>query len=62
MAWNELGDGIFRQRYESLDLNVGLILSEAAALVIDSRSTHGQAEDLRKDIRSLTSLPVSAQV
>jgi glyoxylase-like metal-dependent hydrolase (beta-lactamase superfamily II) len=59
MAWNELGDGIFRQRYESLDLNVGLILSEAAALVIDSRATHGQAEELREDIRSLTSLPIT---
>jgi glyoxylase-like metal-dependent hydrolase (beta-lactamase superfamily II) len=59
MAWQELGDGIFRQRYESLDLNVGLILSEAAALVIDSRATHGQAEELREDIRSLTSLPVT---
>lgn len=59
MAWQELGDGIFRWRYESLDLNIGLILSEEAALVIDSRATHGQAEELRNDITSLTQLPVT---
>jgi glyoxylase-like metal-dependent hydrolase (beta-lactamase superfamily II) len=59
MAWQELGDGIFRWRYESLDLNIGLILSEEAALVIDSRATHGQAEELRSDIASLTPLPVT---
>lgn len=59
MVWQELGDGIFRQRYESLDLNVGLILSDEAALVIDSRATHGQAEELHDDVRSLTSLPVT---
>lgn len=59
MVWQELGDGIYRQRYESLDLNVGLILSEDAALVIDSRATHGQAEALRDDITSLTPLPVT---
>ena len=59
MAWQQLGNGIFRQRYESLDLNVGLILSEDAALVVDSRATHGQAEELRDDIAALTSLPVT---
>ncbi len=59
MAWQELGDGIFRQRYESLDLNVGLILSDESALVIDSRATHGQAEELHDDIRSLTPLQVT---
>ena len=59
MAWQELGDGIFRQRYESLDLNVGLILSEDAALVIDSRATHSQADELCDDIAALTSLPVT---
>jgi glyoxylase-like metal-dependent hydrolase (beta-lactamase superfamily II) len=59
MAWQELGDGIFRHRYESLDLNVGLILSDESALVIDSRATHVQAEELHDDIRSLTPLPVT---
>lgn len=59
MVWQELGDGIFRQRYESLDLNVGLVLAAEAALVIDSRATHGQAEELIDGIRSLTPLPVT---
>jgi glyoxylase-like metal-dependent hydrolase (beta-lactamase superfamily II) len=58
MTWQELGDGIFRRRYESLDLNAGLILGDAGVMVIDSRATHGQADELIADIRSLTSLPV----
>ena len=59
MKWQELGDRIFRRRYESLDLNVGLILSASAALVIDSRATHGQADELLADIRTITPLPVT---
>lgn len=59
MAWQELGDGIFRWRFESLDLNVGLILGEAAVLVIDSRATHSQADELLDHVRSITQLPIA---
>lgn len=59
MKWQELGDRIFRRRYESLDLNIGLILSDTAALVIDSRATHGQADELLDDLRTITPLPVT---
>lgn len=59
MTWQELGDGVFRRRYESLDLNIGLILGDDAALVVDSRATHGQADELIAEIRSLTDLPVT---
>ena len=58
-SWQELGDGIFRRRWESLDLNIGLVLSELGALVVDSRATHGQADELIEEIRSVTSLPVT---
>lgn len=59
MSWQELGDGIFRQRHESLDLNIGLVMSSESALVIDSRATHSEGDELRADIRTLTSLPVT---
>ena len=59
MTWQELGDGIFRRRYESLDLNVGLILADDNAMVIDSRATHSQGDELLEDVRSITPLPVT---
>ncbi len=45
-VWDELGDRIYRRRYESLDLNVGLVLDGDEVLVIDSRATHDQADVL----------------
>ena len=56
--FDELGDGIFRRRYKSLDLNIGVVLGEDAILLIDSRASHRQADELRNELRSLTDLPV----
>lgn len=58
MGWQELGDGVFRRRYESLDLNIGLILGEEAAMVIDSRANQVQGDELDADIRVFTRHPV----
>lgn len=58
-AWQELGDGVFRRRWESLDLNVGLIVTETAALVVDSRANHAQADELIDEIRLITQAPVT---
>lgn len=56
--FDELGDGIFRRRYESLDLNIGVVIGTDAVLLIDSRASHSQADVLRDELRTLTSLPV----
>jgi glyoxylase-like metal-dependent hydrolase (beta-lactamase superfamily II) len=56
--FDELADGVFRRRYESLDLNVGVVLGEQGILVIDTRASHVEADELRKELRTLTTLPV----
>lgn len=56
--WDELADGVFRRRYASLDLNIGLVLGDAGALVIDTRASHGQARELLEEIALVTRLPV----
>lgn len=56
--WQELGDGIFRRRYEFLDQNIGLVLGGEAVLVIDTRANPSQAREIKDDIARLTSLPV----
>lgn len=58
MVFDELGDGVFRRRYASLDLNVGLVLGEDGVLVVDTRATHAQADVLIEELGSFTSLPV----
>lgn len=58
MPFQEVGDGIFRRRYERLDQNIGVILGRESACVIDSRSNHPDADELRNELRNLTALPV----
>lgn len=62
MTWQELGDRVFRRRYASLDLNVGLVVGDDHVLVIDSRAHHGQADDLLAEVRTVTTRPVTLLV
>ena len=55
--FDELGLGVFRRRYASLDLNVGVVIGSEAVLVIDSRAGHRQADELRSELGTLTKLP-----
>ena len=59
-VWNELGDGVFRRRYETLDQNIGL--NVGSAIVIDTRSHHDHADELRSDIATVTSVPGSTAI
>ena len=56
--FDEIGDGVFRRRFESLDLNVGVVIGDDAVLIVDTRSTHSEAGELRDELATLTSLPV----
>lgn len=58
MSWDELAAGVYRKRYESLDLNVGLVVGETGVLVFDTRASHRQAQVLIEDIRIVTAAPV----
>ncbi|HEX2374577.1 MAG TPA: MBL fold metallo-hydrolase [Actinomycetota bacterium] len=56
-GWREVGDRVFHNRYRSLDLNVGAVLGDDEALVVDTRSFAAQATELLDDLRRLTPLP-----
>jgi glyoxylase-like metal-dependent hydrolase (beta-lactamase superfamily II) len=49
---------VFRRRYESLDLNVGVVIAEDGVLVVDTRASHAEADELLSDLVRLTSKPV----
>jgi len=57
-VFDELADGVFRRRYDSMDLNVGLVVSDTGVLVVDTRCSHAEADELLSEIRALTRLPV----
>jgi glyoxylase-like metal-dependent hydrolase (beta-lactamase superfamily II) len=56
-AWQELGDGVFVRSHAEQRLNVGLVVGGERCLVIDTRSTDVQAEDLAAAVRRVTALP-----
>ena len=57
-VFDELGDGVYRRRYESLDLNIGVVIGAEAILLVDSRASHRQADQLIGELRTLSKLPV----
>lgn len=61
-GWVEIGDKVFVRRYAFYDQNIGVILGRAEALVIDTRSTYGQAREIQADLRELTDAPVGVVV
>ena len=60
--WLEVGDRVFTRRYEFYDQQIGVVLGEDAALVVDTRTTPSHARELIADIGRLTPLPVSVVV
>ena len=52
MLWDEVGDGCFRRRYQSFDLNIGVVRGSDALLVVDTRADLRQADKLLDDLRA----------
>ena len=44
--WLEIGDRVFVRRYAYFDQNIGLVLGDGEALVIDTRTTYVQAREI----------------
>jgi glyoxylase-like metal-dependent hydrolase (beta-lactamase superfamily II) len=61
-AWVEIGDRVFVRRYAFYNQNIGAVLGDGAALVVDTRSTHAQAREILDDLRKLTNSPVTVVV
>jgi glyoxylase-like metal-dependent hydrolase (beta-lactamase superfamily II) len=57
--WLEVGDRVFVRRYDFYDQNIGVVVGDEGVLVIDTRVSHRQADEILADLRSLTSLPAT---
>jgi len=60
--WLEVGDRCFVRRYEYFDVSCSVVLGEAGALVVDTRASLAQGQELASHVRELTPLPVRAVV
>ena len=60
--WLEVGDRVYVRRYAFLDQSIGAVIGGAGAVVIDTRSTGPQADELAADLRALTDAPLVAVV
>ncbi len=57
-GWDELDTGVFRKRYQHLDLEIGLVLGETGVVLIDTRASHVEARRLLADVGRLTTSPI----
>lgn len=57
-GWAEIATGVFRRRYQPMDVSVTVVRSEAGLLIIDTRSSHREADVVRADLRELGGLSV----
>jgi glyoxylase-like metal-dependent hydrolase (beta-lactamase superfamily II) len=56
--FDEVADGVYRRRYDFLDLNVGVVVGDDGVLVVDTRASHREADELIAELGTLTPLPV----
>ena len=56
--FDELAEGVYRRRDASLDLNVGVVVGADGVLIVDTRASHRQGQELRDELADLTDLPV----
>ncbi len=55
--WREVGAGVYVRRYRFLDQSIGAIVGDERVLIVDTRSTLTQGQELLADLRELTALP-----
>jgi glyoxylase-like metal-dependent hydrolase (beta-lactamase superfamily II) len=52
-VWHEIGDRIWVRRYRFYDQTIGVVGGDDGLLVIDTRTSHRQGEELRSDLAEL---------
>jgi len=60
--WTEVGDRVFVRRYKFFDQNIVAILGTGETLVVDTRTSPRQAEEIKADLRGLKAPPVTVVV
>jgi glyoxylase-like metal-dependent hydrolase (beta-lactamase superfamily II) len=56
--WNEVAEDVFQRRYDPLDVSVCVVRGAHGLLLVDTRSSHREADEIRSDLRVLGRRPV----
>jgi glyoxylase-like metal-dependent hydrolase (beta-lactamase superfamily II) len=56
-TWTEVAEQVYVRRHESMDLNVTVVVGAGACLVVDTRASERQGQDLAEAIRTITPHP-----
>ena len=56
--WSEVADGVFQRRYQPLDVSVCVVRDTGGLLLVDTRSSHREADEIRADLGVFGPLPV----
>ncbi|HLR83853.1 MAG TPA: MBL fold metallo-hydrolase [Nocardioidaceae bacterium] len=61
-GWTQLGTHSYARRYEPFDITIGVVVGDDAVLVIDSRASVAEGEQLRADVGTLSDKPIRGVV
>jgi glyoxylase-like metal-dependent hydrolase (beta-lactamase superfamily II) len=61
-AWNLVAPGVYQARYDPLDISIIAILCESGVVLVDTRSSPAEADEIIADVRDTFALPVVAVV
>jgi glyoxylase-like metal-dependent hydrolase (beta-lactamase superfamily II) len=61
-GWAEVADGVFQRRYNPLDISICVVRARGGLLVVDTRSSPRQAQEIRSHLHELGGDPVVAVV
>ncbi len=57
-GWEELGENVFRKRFDPCDVSVTAVVGSSGVAVVDTRCSLSEAREAKDQLRRLTSAPV----
>jgi glyoxylase-like metal-dependent hydrolase (beta-lactamase superfamily II) len=61
-VWTEIGDRVYVRRYAFYDQNIVAVRGDDGFLIVDTRVSHRQADEILADLRELGAEPVRAVI
>jgi glyoxylase-like metal-dependent hydrolase (beta-lactamase superfamily II) len=57
-GWTEVGDGVLQRRYDPLDISICVVRGGDGLLLVDTRCSPAEADEIRRDLAELGDVPV----
>jgi glyoxylase-like metal-dependent hydrolase (beta-lactamase superfamily II) len=56
--WDEVGEGVYRKRFEPCDVTVTAVVGSDGAALVDTRCSPAEAREVKEQVRRLTAAPL----